>query len=144
MFTESLKYIHKALELQEDAPDAWVYLAEGLIGLDDPEKALVAYLKSITLDPDQPDTLMAIANICMDNGEYETALQYYLAAYDLDDTLEYVDLFIAVAFYKINNITAAKLYLKKAVAQNLDATKLFLKYVPMHPKWIFAVKSLSK
>lgn len=124
-FTESLNYVRKAIELQEDAPDAWVYLAEGLIGLDDTENALLAYLKSITLEPNQPDTLMAIANICMDNGEFETALQYYLAAYDLDITLEYIDLFIAVAFYKTHNITASKLYLNKAIAQNMDAVKLF-------------------
>jgi tetratricopeptide (TPR) repeat protein len=129
-FAESLLFIRKAIEIQENAHDAWVYLAEALIGLDDIEDALVAYLKSISIEPNQPDTLMAIANICMDTSQYATALQYYLAAYELDSTLEYIELFIAVAFYKTNNISASKLYLNKAKVLNLDATKLFLEICP--------------
>lgn len=129
-FPESLIYIRKALDVQEDAHDAWVYLAEALIGLEDIDNALLAYLKSITLEPNQPDTLMAIANICMDKMEYETALQYYLTAYDQDTTLEFIDLFIAVAFYKSGNLTAAKIYLRKAIEQNLDANGFFLELCP--------------
>ncbi|HRZ98648.1 MAG TPA: tetratricopeptide repeat protein, partial [Paludibacter sp.] len=64
-FAESIDYINKALELNPDASDAWVYLAEGLIGINDNDNALLAYIKSITLDPEQPDTLMSVANICM-------------------------------------------------------------------------------
>ena len=124
-FTESLVYTQRALELQEDAPDAWVYLAEALVGIERLDEALLAYLKSITLEANQPDTLMAIANICMDKGEWKMALDYYLAAYDQDITLEYIDLFIAVAFYKNENITASTTYLKKAMAQNLEAERLF-------------------
>lgn len=124
-FEESLVYTQRALELQEDAPDAWVYLAEALVGIERLDEALLAYLKSITLEANQPDTLMAIANICMDKGEWKMALDYYLAAYDQDNTLEYIDLFIAVAFYKNDNITASTTYLKKAIAQNLDAERLF-------------------
>jgi len=124
-FTESLVYTQRALELQEDAPDAWVYLAEALVGIERLDEALLAYLKSITLEANQPDTLMAIANICMDKGEWKMALDYYLAAYDQDITLEYIDLFIAVAFYKNDNITASTTYLKKAISQNLEAERLF-------------------
>lgn len=124
-FEESMVYTQRALELHDDAPDAWVYLAEALVGVDKLDDALLAYLKSITLEANQPDTLMAIANICMDKGEWKTALDYYLAAYDLDNTLEFIDLFLAVAFFKNNNISATKIYLKKAIAQNLDAERLF-------------------
>jgi len=129
-YSESLKYIQKAIVVNESAADAWVYLAEGLVGVDDMQNALLAYLKSITLEPNQPDTLMAIANICMDNGDYETALEYYLTAYDQDKDLEYIDLFISVAFYKTNNLTSARLYLKKALTLNLDAFKLFQEICP--------------
>ncbi len=105
-------------------------MAEGLIGLNDIENALLAYLKAITLDPNQPDTLMAIANICMDKMEYETALNYYMTAYDLDNTLEHIDLFIAVALCKTGNFKSSKLYLQKAIEQNLDASGLFLELCP--------------
>lgn len=129
-FEDSLIYIYKALELNEHAADAWVYLAEALSGLDDLENALIAYLKSIEIDPDQPDTLMAVANICMDNNEFETALNYYLKAYELDDALEFVELFIAIAFYKTLNFSASKLYLSKALAKSTDSMKLFKEVCP--------------
>lgn len=125
LYEESMEYTQRALELHDDAPDAWVYLAEALVGVDKLDDALLAYLKSITLEANQPDTLMAIANICMDKGEWNTALEYYLAAYDLDNALEFIDLFLAVAFFKNDNIAATKIYLKKAIAQNLDAERLF-------------------
>jgi len=125
LFVESMIYTKKALEINDSAPDAWVYLAEALVGEDNLEDALIAYIKSITLEPNQPDTLMAIANICMDRGEWKTGLDYYLAAYDLDNTLEFIDLFIAVAFFKNDDIPASRIYLSKAIAQNLDAYRLF-------------------
>lgn len=130
LYSESLEYIQRALKVHDEAADAWVYLAEALVGLEKLDDALLAYLKAITLDPNQPDTLMSIANICMDKGEYKTALDYYLAAYDLDNTLEYIDLFLAVAFFKNNNKTAAKIHFKIAVAQNLDAQRLFFEVCP--------------
>lgn len=129
-YEDSLVYIYKALELNDKAADAWVYLAEALSGLDDLENALIAYLKSIEIDPDQPDTLMAIANICMDNNEFETALNYYLIAYEQDNALEFVELFIAIAFYKTLNFSASKLYLSKALAKSTDAMKLFKEVCP--------------
>lgn len=125
LFVDSMYFTKKALEINESAPDAWVYLAEALVGEDNLDDALIAYIKSITLEPNQPDTLMAIANICMDKGEWKTALDYYLAAYDLDNTLEFIDLFIAVAFFKNDDIPASRIYLNQAIAQNLDAYRLF-------------------
>ena len=129
-FEKSLAYVQLAIAADENSSDAWVYMAEGLIGLNDIDNALLAYLKAITLDPNQPDTLMAIANICMDKMEYETALKYYMTAYDLDNTLEHIDLFIAVALCKTGNFTSTKLYLQKAIEQNLDASGLFLELCP--------------
>ena len=129
-FEKSLAYVQLAIAADENSADAWVYMAEGLIGLNDIDNALLAYLKAITLDPNQPDTLMAIANICMDKMEYETALKYYMTAYDLDNTLEHIDLFIAVALCKTGNFKSSKLYLQKAIEQNLDASGLFLELCP--------------
>ena len=129
-FEKSLTYVQLAIAADENSADAWVYMAEAFIGLNDIDNALLAYIKAITLDPNQPDTLMAIANICMDKMEYETALKYYLTAYDLDNTLEHIDLFIAVAFCKTGNHKSSKIYLKKAIEQNLDASGLFLELCP--------------
>jgi tetratricopeptide (TPR) repeat protein len=136
-FVESIQYSERALAINETAHDAWVYLAEALIGIDNLEEALLAYLKSISLEPNQPDTLMAIANICMDKGEWKTALEYYLAAYNMDNTLEFIDLFLAISFYKNENMSASKIYLHKAMAQNLDAERLFFEVCPDADKLSF-------
>lgn len=129
-FTESITYIQDALALREEAPDAWVYLAEAYIGLDETDKALVAYLKSISFEPEQPDTLMAVANIQLEREEYDTAIKYYLAAQQLDEALEYIDLFIAVSHFKKGNITDAIPHLQKAVLENENAASLFLELCP--------------
>ena len=73
---------------------------------------------------------MAIANICLERTEFDLALKYYLAAELLDDTIEYVDLFIAVSYYKIGNLNKAIIYLRKAVTENQTAAVLFLELCP--------------
>lgn len=129
-FQESIPYIQQALALNEDASDAWVYMAEANIGIDDVDNALLAYLKAISLDADQPDTLMAIANIYLEKTEFEMAIKFYLAAKGLDSSLEFVNLFIAVSFYKIGNIDKAISFLRTAVEENETAASLFLELCP--------------
>jgi tetratricopeptide (TPR) repeat protein len=129
-FTESMTYFRHALTINEDASDAWVYLAESYVGLDDFDNAMLAYIKAISIDPDQPDTLMAIANICLEKAEYELALKYYLAAEQLDNSLEFVNLFIAVAYFKNGNQLEAIPYLRLAVIENETAAALFLELCP--------------
>jgi tetratricopeptide (TPR) repeat protein len=129
-FAESIDYINKALELYEDASDAWVYLAEGLIGINDNDNALLAYLKSITLDPEQPDTIMSIANICMDKGEFKIAMDYYEQAYAMDAGLDYIHLFMAVANFKLDELKTSYDLLKIASQQNADAQDLFFELCP--------------
>ena len=129
-YIESMTYIRQALAINEDAADSWVYLAEAYVGLEDIDNALIAYIKAISLDPDQPDTLMAIANICLERLEYDLASKYYLAAEELDSTLEFVDLFLAVSYFKNGEVAKATLYLRKAVGENETAAALFLELCP--------------
>jgi len=129
-FTESIDFIQQALKINEDAADAWVYLAEGLVGINDNDNALLSYLKSITIDPDQPDTLMSVANICMDRGEYKIALEYYSHAFEMDQSLEYINLFMAVANFKLRKITESRKLLKIASQQNADALEIFFELCP--------------
>lgn len=129
-FIESIDYVQQALAINENASDAWVYLAEGYIGLEQNDNALLAYLKSISLDPEQPDTLMAIANICLEKAEFTTAIQYYLTAKDFDKTLEYIDLFISVAYYKSGDKEKSEIFFKQAIAENENAASLFYELCP--------------
>ncbi len=129
-FVESLPFIEKALVINPDAPDAWVYMAETYIGLDDVDKALLAYIKSVSIDPEQPDTLMAIANICLEKAEFELAIKYYFAARELDEYLEFVNLFIAVSWFKLGDLHKAGEYLQKAIEMDKDANILFMELCP--------------
>ncbi len=129
-FAESLPYVEKALVISPEAADAWVYMAETYIGLDEVDKALLAYIKSISIDPEQPDTLMAIANICMEKAEFELAIKYYIAARELDEYLEFVNLFIAVSWFKLGDLNSAAEFLQKAVEMDKEASILFLELCP--------------
>ena len=129
-FAESIQYIEKALKINSEAADAWVYLAEAYVGLDDVDNALLAYVKSISIDPEQPDTLMAIANICMEKAEFDLALKYYLAARELNEVAEYIDLFIAVSYYKLGDTDKALNYLQAAVQNDSNAAAMFIELCP--------------
>ena len=129
-YTESMPYINRALEISPEAADAWVYLAEANIGIDDVDNGLLAYLKSIAIDADQPDTLMAIANIYLEKTEFELAIKFYLAAKGLDDNMEFINLFIAVSYYKVGNMPKAIAYLRVAILENETAAALFLELCP--------------
>lgn len=129
-YADSLPFIEQALVLNEEAADAWVYLAEANVGIDDMDNALIAYLKSISLDPDQPDTLMAIANIYLEKTQFELAIKFYLAAEGLDNSLEFINLFLAVSYFKTGNITNAITFLRIAILENETAEALFLELCP--------------
>ncbi len=136
-FLESIDFVQRALAINENASDAWVYLAEAYVGLEQNDNALLAYLKSISLDPEQPDTLMAIANICLEKSEYATAIQYYLTAKDFDKSLEYIDLFISVAYYKSGDREKSEMYFKQAIADNENAAGLFYELCPEAPNPLY-------
>ena len=129
-FEESLTYVQQALELNKDAADAWVYLAEAYIGLEDVDNALLAYLKSISIDSEQPDTLMAIANIFMERAEFELAIEYYVSAKVKDITLDLVDLFLAVCYFKIGKINEARDYFRIAIVYSENSYDLFYELCP--------------
>ena len=61
---------------------------------------------------------MAIANIFLEKGDYEQAIQYYLFAKSMDETLEYIALFIAVAKFKIGDKNEALTYLQKDILKD--------------------------
>lgn len=129
-FQESLEYINEALKIGDEMVDAWVYLAEAKVGLGEYEQALEAYHQAVSIDPNQPDSLLAMGNIYMDNADFDTALKFYELAYSYDSTLEYIELFIAVASYYTDDYAKTATYLELAINRNLDAAKLFLELCP--------------
>ena len=66
----------------------------------------------------------------MDFADFKTALKYYELAYSFDQTLEFIELFIAVASYYTEDYSKVVTYLELAIHRNLDAAKLFLELCP--------------
>lgn len=129
-FQESLEYINKSLEIGSEMADSWIYLAEAKVGLGEYKEALDAYHQAVSIDPNQPDALLAMGNIYMDYADFKTALKYYELAYSFDQTLEFIELFIAVASYYTEDYSKVVTYLELAIHRNLDAAKLFLELCP--------------
>jgi len=48
----------------------------------------------------------------------------------MDDTLEFINMFIAVVYFKKENLFAAMPYLKLAILENEQAASLFLELCP--------------
>jgi len=136
-FAESMTYIQSALLINNESPDAWVYMAEAFIGLNQVDDALLAYLKSITFDPDQPDTLMAIGNICMERAEFELAVKYYTAARKLDISLEYVELFLAVSYFKLDKIPEASMHFRLSILDSEETFEMFHELCPEAKNSVF-------
>ena len=129
-FQESLEYINKSLEIGSEMADSWIYMAEAKVGLGEYKEALDAYHQAVSIDPNQPDALLAMGNIYMDFADFKTALKYYELAYSFDQTLEFIELFIAVASYYTEDYSKVVTYLELAIHRNLDAAKLFLELCP--------------
>lgn len=129
-YLKSLEYILKAIELDDKAADVWVYLAEAKTGLGNTDEALEAYLKSISIDPTQPDVLMSVAGIYMDEGKFAEAIKYYELAYNFDNNLEMIELFMAVGYYYMGDMEKTSHFLHLALQKSLDAFMLFQEFCP--------------
>ncbi|MDR2825040.1 MAG: tetratricopeptide repeat protein [Prevotellaceae bacterium] len=129
-YIESIKYTELALEIEKDEAEAWVYLAEALVGLDKIAYALLAYTKAIVLDPKQPDTLMAMAGLMMEEDKFEHALELYRAAQQLNNSLELIDLFIAICYFYTDNNSMGVHCLRIAITKDPRTKELFVELCP--------------
>lgn len=129
-YKEVFKYIDTAITLNEESFEAWVIKGEAHEGLFEYEKALKCYQQAVSIEPNLPDALKSMANIYMDKMDFPMALKYYELAYGFDNTLEYIELFLAVANYYTANFDDMIKFLELAVQRNLDAAELFLELCP--------------
>ena len=129
-YSKSISFTLKAIAIDSNAPEVWVYLAEGLLGMEEEELALKAYLKSVNIDPNQPDTLVAIAHIYMDMNNAEEALEYYRTAFLLDETIENIDVYMAAAHFQLKNYSFVRDFLSLAVLRDANVLSLFYEICP--------------
>lgn len=129
-FQLSINHSLKALEIDPNASEVWVYLAEAYVSLELYTDALIAYESSLALEHNQPDTLVALANVNFELGELEKAKEIYLQVYQAYPDTENIQVFLAIASCKLNQIDEALLFLEEAVKLNNNATEIFFDICP--------------
>jgi tetratricopeptide (TPR) repeat protein len=125
-FQQSMSWYDKALKINEEDPELWVYIAELMLLMEMKDEAYVSYLRSLTLKKDQADVLAAMGNISFDNGEYEKALGLYLVASSIDPEVPGLNLFFALTYAMLGMEEAAEEYLAKAKETDENAEKMYL------------------
>lgn len=126
----SIGYLQRSLDLDSENFETWVYLAEAYVNTSKDKDAEAAYKRSLKLEQHQPDTWVALGNIYVDTTLYQQALDCYMEAYNQDSTLENIHLFLAIAYYKLNDLQKAIPLLQKALQQNPGASSVFLDICP--------------
>ncbi len=124
-FRESLIWFERALRIDHNVSETWVYVAEVFVNIDMPEEALLSYTRSLEIDPLQADILAAIGNLHFDAFNFDLALQYYLQAEALNPELSGINLFYALVYAKKGEKALAETYLEKAVLAEPASRTLF-------------------
>lgn len=129
-YQDAIFYCIKTLNINKDAIDTWVCYGQALLELGKIEEAVQALKKAISIDPDQPAIQLLIGGIYYEHNQYEIAKNYFLQAYQYDQTLENIELLIATTNFYTKDYTQMEKYLELAINRNLDAQKLFVELCP--------------
>jgi len=124
-YQQSMSWFDKALKINDEDPEIWVYIAELLLMMDMRDEAYVSYLRSLTLKKDQPDVLAAMGNISFDNEDYEKALGLYLVASSIDPDVPGLNLFFALTYARLGMNDVSAEYLAKAIVSDPNAERLY-------------------
>ncbi len=129
-YDKALYFAEIAIQSHPSDIEAWENLGDIYLETHMLENAINAYEKTLSLYAIQPDVAFKLAHIYMDMGMFNKALFYYQKAAIFDPDLEFIELFMAVASFRINNIEEAVFNLKEAIKKNLDAIELFMEFCP--------------
>ena len=124
-FEQSLRYLEKAVKMDDKQSEIWIYLAEVLVNMDKDEQAIVAYLRALSLDPSQAEVLFALGNLYYDQQKYELALKYYSDTELLDATFPNIHLYKALSYARNGDKLQADSSLKLALLNDVHARELF-------------------
>jgi Cytochrome c biogenesis factor len=127
---KSIEHLRKSLDLDAENFETWVYLAEAYVNTNRVKDAEKAYKRSLKLEQKQPDTWLALGNIYIDTAFYQSALDCYLEAYNQDNSLENINLLLAIAYYKLGEFEKALPLLNNALDLNPEASSIFLDICP--------------
>ncbi len=128
---------HKVLELQEDNIDALMILCDHYLTIaidsDDMENyeiALNYHLKALELKPNDTVINAKTANIYLQFSMFEDALPLYLKILEIDNSFDKIYLYLALAYYGIDDILNWKKYLAIAKQTYPNVEEIFYSIFP--------------
>jgi tetratricopeptide (TPR) repeat protein len=80
---EALAEYQIAIDKHGKLPDLWIKLGDCYKGVNEPQKAIEAYLNASALDPQDPDPMARISRTYAGDGEYGKSAQYAETAVSL-------------------------------------------------------------
>ncbi len=130
-FEHALAYTNAAIEKDPKSPEAWENLGDIYLFQKHFELSFQAYENSLEYYIVEPDLSLKLAHIYMEFGKYNEAIDHYESAMTFsDDHIEFIEVFLAVAHYKVGNIVEMFSYLNEAMKKNNDSSSLFLELCP--------------
>ncbi len=129
-FQESLTYIKEAIKIDSNVSEYWIYMAEAYVNLGKNEDALSCYLHSLSINPEQLDTFVAIGNLYLDAENFPKALLYYQKAQLLKKDTDGLSIFFAITYFKLNQKEEALKFLIDAIAEDQKLQDLFFDFCP--------------
>jgi len=135
-YEESAVFIKRALQVQDNEPDGWSYLAEAFVGMGNTLYALLAYVKSLTLNTEQPEVLFASANILFGEGYMQDALDIYLDLRKDNHQFELIEVYIAACYFSLGDTENGIAYLNESMKIDYRTKDFFLKIAPQFYKFL--------
>ncbi len=135
-YNDTVAFAKRALEVDDNQPDAWEYMGEALMFLDKIDEAVLAYEKAFKLEPTDKNLLFTLGTLYLDTKKYELAKKHFILAYKYDPTIPNIEVMIAVSYFYLKDYDQMLSYLNLAENRNLDASKSFLEFCP-EAKYLF-------
>ncbi|MBD3188100.1 tetratricopeptide repeat protein [Candidatus Bathyarchaeota archaeon] len=140
LYYEAVTNFKKALEIKYDAWQAWYNMALVFYDIEEPEKSMECFKKSLKFKPNEVDTLINIASLYRENGKYHAAIKFFLRALELDKYQTDVWLVLGKIFKKLK-IFKFSLYcldqvlkLSKSKKERKETRKMYEIMVEAHPE----------
>ena len=119
----SIKYFKKALELDSSKTEAYYYLANAYLTLEDTVQAIKALENYIDKKPDAYNALNILGSIYIEKNETSKAEKYLRQSLNIKKTgLAYE--YLSNLYYKTNNYFQSMMYIDSAIAENGEEVDL--------------------
>jgi hypothetical protein len=123
--TSATEHLEKAVTEYDGYAAAWNELGAIYAATHDLEKARQAFTKAIAADPKYIPPYLNLANLQVQNQEYENALETSGKALELNPGIELADYLQAIADFRLNRLDAAE-----KIAQEAEKGQR-----PVSPRW---------